>query len=999
MKRNIIYALLLLLAVCLASCRDDEIMEEVIGTGESRIEYTMTFHSMMPVLDGKTRTAGDALDAIKSLCVLLYDEDKDLVERRVITDYTVDEKTLSGGARKVSFGGTVPYGRYYIYAVANMGDLSNYEEKIKTVSGLKDIEIWWVSEEIEANNQMFGYFRETQGRPNADDFKGLAHDSAQLLTINRKSMSLYAPIYRAASKVTIAYDGSRLAEGVFVYIKSVTIRDIPLYCTLGKPNKITEKDKDCLSDGGSIAYYTNINAPYDENWPAWVAKGRPYYPYNKSGGPEKLDPEAHSEQAEALFFYENMQGEGKDKAQDRENMGDKSPEKDNMPYGTYIEVEGYYRSINKENVSNGPIKYRFMLGKDTKTNYDAERNHHYKLTLRFNKFANDADWHIDYTVEKPSVVVPEEYYISYLYNREMQMPITINTNGRALKSLKARILTNNWAPYASYDDFDYYKDGDYDANPTNGNLNRPWNGFLSLRKTKYKVLTTDGAISNLLEDDAAGIHKIADNKTYYNDELKGGYREYVSDGTIQGSNMENEGTFEVVPNEDGQAYVATIPLYTRAKQLIAATAYTGNNPYVAYRRRATVEIEAVLEPSTDIGETEDITLKDTCEVFQMRRVVNPKGIYRQWNSTESFRVNLKVLPKESATEFIPILSIGPWRATVVRGEGNISLSKTEGSSGSEIDFTVRFNGTCATQDEVRSSVIRVEYNNYTCQHLIFVRQGYAPITIGRGTVKWHTFNLESATNEVDDPRDEGSMFKFGNLKQPIAATNQTDDVVFQDGWNTDLWIVGSTETKKWNEITPASITSSNPVWGLDVGTGVRIATVDDYKSLIENDIEFNYGVLYADGATETATNIKDAYGYRSADTNPGRRGMRGCFVYDTGEGHMLFFPIGASGYGRRINVRKNWNEIDADTNYPRNVLAYSVRRDRYPGLTPNDQNRYLFYDICIRPGANYWCEKRVSNMVKLDINYFTFDFDMINAGDSNADRAFGDACFVRCVED
>ena len=79
MKRNIIYALLLLLAVCLASCRDDEIMEEVIGTGESRIEYTMTFHSMMPVLDGKTRTAGDALDAIKSLCVLLYDEDKDLV--------------------------------------------------------------------------------------------------------------------------------------------------------------------------------------------------------------------------------------------------------------------------------------------------------------------------------------------------------------------------------------------------------------------------------------------------------------------------------------------------------------------------------------------------------------------------------------------------------------------------------------------------------------------------------------------------------------------------------------------------------------------------------------------------------------------------------------------------------------------------------------------------------------------------------------------------------
>ncbi len=38
-------------------------------------------------------------------------------------------------------------------------------------------------------------------------------------------------------------------------------------------------------------------------------------------------------------------------------------QKDNVPYGTYIEVDAYYRSINEEKVGSGDIKYRFMLGK------------------------------------------------------------------------------------------------------------------------------------------------------------------------------------------------------------------------------------------------------------------------------------------------------------------------------------------------------------------------------------------------------------------------------------------------------------------------------------------------------------------------------------------------------------------------------------------------------------------------------------------------------------
>lgn len=47
-----------------------------------------------------------------------------------------------------------------------------------------------------------------------------------------------------------------------------------------------------------------------------------------------------------------------------------------------------------------------MLGKNITTNYDAERNHHYKLTLKFKNFANDADWHIEYAEPEPGIEVP-----------------------------------------------------------------------------------------------------------------------------------------------------------------------------------------------------------------------------------------------------------------------------------------------------------------------------------------------------------------------------------------------------------------------------------------------------------------------------------------------------------------------------------------------------------------------------------------------------------------
>ena len=167
-------------------------------------------------------------------------------------------------------------------------------------------------------------------------------------------------------------------------------------------------------------------------------------------------------------------------------------------------------------------------------------------------------------------------------------------------------------------------------------------------------------------------------------------------------------------------------MYTRAKQMITTTGYTGNNPYVAYQRKAVVKITTKLK---------DVSKEyiNTVPIYQVRRIVNPKGIYRSSGVNTPFRVVLKQLPQEEAMEFQTFQSEGPWKAYIVAqtNGGNITLSGSGGSelkngvingkTGSLIDFTVNFNGN--KEDDNRYSIIRIEYHNYTCQHPIFVRQG------------------------------------------------------------------------------------------------------------------------------------------------------------------------------------------------------------------------------------------------------------------------------------
>lgn len=200
----------------------------------------------------------------------------------------------------------------------------------------------------------------------------------------------------------------------------------------------------------------------------------------------------------------------------------------------------------------------------------------------------------------------------------------------------------------------------------------------------------------------------------------------------------------------------------------------------------------------------------------------------------------------------------------------------------------------------------------------------------------------------------------------------------------------------------------------------RVATADDFKFLMNGaDRQYGYGVLYGDGATTTASDIDEVYGYTRESGVRSSKGMRGCFVYNTTTGKQLFFPIGATGYGRR-KTDKEWYE-GIGNGVGAGKLQYAWRIELYKDKAQL-QYRPLFFDVYRRPGAIYWCNSitrdKNGNLVNkypgkagafLDVNYFTFDFDIGNnevleGGSSDGATTTGEsgessACFIRLVEE
>lgn len=1023
------------------------------GFADGDCDVAFELHGM-PLQSALTRTAGNAIRDIDNLYVLFYSRKADGYElsyaftsdpacgnsvfakgldivsrknegRTPGTDLNPGDGEWDGVAESTTQNVTtgevqVKRGSYEVYVVANVDHFSSSSLKrseIDTPEKLRGYSLVW-NDTIKDNDAMFGFF--TDEGPQVYD---VINQTAPLVRFTANEKTLHAWVKRAVSKVTVAFDGSKLRDGVRVYIKSVTIHDIPANCKLGADNSPGPTAK-FNKNGESIVYTTGAGVTNATR----ISAQEPYFP-NFSGlaenkeDVEKWKKNAHSENTDALYFFENLQGKSSGAVdangswkQQTDTDGNGIPDdrdhgivKDTKTQGTYIEVVAYYQNDNFGAKTEGDIRYRFMLGKNTTDDFNAERNNHYKLTMCFKNNANDVDWHIDYT-DKEDIYIPDTIYVSYEYNTPSMLPIRIV--GDQFTSLNVKITESHW-----YADDNTVRAAGFPSTTTDPN-GIPV-GFFSLSYDENPRVGTneegDAAvtmINNYWQKQPTYAANGESGTTNKNQE-----RQYIRDGKkVRWSDLEAHG-YDIITrkNSDGKTvFEANIPLFTRPLIICKWASWTGANPYYSSSRSGKIQLTGTLSGKP---------YNKTINVIQVPRIENPSGIYRRHDNTDEFNVTLMERAGEmynSSISYAPYESKGLWRAVIYRsttGKGNdvgawFTLAAgsqkadavgeyIQGDKDELIKFTFKPNGVIG-QNQIRCGIIKVEYNDYTCTHYIFVRQGYAPMQLEDGKVYWHTFNLYSGSAETSHPCEAGSFFIRGRLATAILDSNTAGFGVAVNSLNAITTTNGTTpgtvtiETLK--SYTRSAFSSGTQNLGnnnktYNPWTSGRVPTAAEWGTLKNANadalIDKGFGVLYGDGSKSTQTDPTEAYGCLHSDVgSDGKttKGMRGCFVYNTSDGRNIFLPIGALGYGRR----KVGSSGELQYSFGNTYFKYNV----------NTLQRALLYNLDTNEGAIYWARAQVgvsglgfANTNSWDINYKTYDFDYMDASANTTP-----ACYIRLVQ-
>lgn len=1142
----------------LGGCRDDRFYELWQGDGVTDVAVTLTSQPFGGTSLDTRATAGDAIKEVDNITVLAYKSVDEGGNKKLVKIWRqedlrdLDTKTntampdgwndpanhpganVAGNLDQAETSTTkttfrlpdLPYGTYYIYAVANVDTKPWTEETVETPEKLKEMSFPWNGDKIASNNQMFGYFTLDDA-----DSRQQGFFEAQPVTITKSSQKLHCWMKRLASKVTLVFDPSGLHESIHIYINKVTIKDIPAACALGQENTPASK-KDLISEGESISFnYNNevvkARPDYDNNHSEWLSLSKGSGLKGAVEGDEN-NQILHSETFPALYFYENMQGnyssdpqkDRYDKTPNEEEAGKNVYEpdegedndwKDRVKFGTYIEVDAYYVSENKNNMSKGPIKYRFMLGKDTEFDYNAERNMHYKLTLAFRGYANQPDWHIEYKENEPDAYLPELFYVPYLYNKRSMLPIRLV--GECL-SVKAQIVENNWAPYdektgtvppgvvaaadllnkklgfrwneevywnsgkeQSEEDIyglhpaSFYKNkygiyaGEKESYKNEGEIDEYlavydgqdrkitpiWAGFLSL--TVPKVFENDKIenlpteifnnsstcwYSNIYKKDDVwhydkqigskaikwlreyflGTYEGGDEYTAANSDTPQHVRLFELAKDIPGGTKDRTGVlldntpnnlngYVVTGNGDGSSTLE-IPMWTRPKDMIHISGFSGNNPYQTYMRKAVVRFTFIFKGKND-GET--VKRVKYLPVFQVRRVVNPKGVWRSSSNCSSFHVDLKHLDNAKSDHFSSIISRGEWEAEIMdggssqiylgkRGESSSSGGKITGATGSKIEFDIKFRGPLI-QGGTACAIVNVKYHGGSAIHTILVRQGYdTPLAVHTGGTQWSSYSIykfddnADSKNEVTvvgeltiNPLALGSMFKLGNYAQGLRIRNNKEWGPLVSINDQSLYLTNGGETNgvpnktlKWSEIEGHVYGKDGPTsnaypiyeWAdIEINDRNRtygVPTYDDFMELRQHD--FGYGVCYADGATETKDNVDDAFSFFNDENHvtSSVNGMRGVFVFNLSNGNNIFFPIGAFGMGRRVSGQSVISDQRGYLRYGASATVLDSKNGLY------NKHRPICYDNPHNPGCLYWLKKPEGNWVAWDMNYMDMTF-------------------------
>lgn len=477
----------------------------------------------------------------------------------------------------------------------------------------------------------------------------------------------------------------------------------------------------------------------------------------------------------------------------------------------------------------------------------------------------------------------------------------------------------------------------------------------------------------------------------------------------------------------------SIPVYTRG--LTLGSSLSGYNYFPHDTRTGTIRFSVTVNGKSY---TKDV------RIIQVKRVVNPAGVWRQASSTKTFNFRLMELNEDDDSntgavhrQFYPTISDGPWTAHIEQGAdwvriaptgtNNWGTSDVTGGTGSEVRFDVRPASTCG-DGTVRHGVVKVTYNNNTCIHYFFVSQGIGevpmavnityPETTKYGDIStthtcyWMNRNMKYAGVPCENPLMEGGKFRWGNSAKAFRPEddfkegNRFNDVALDNRH----YVYPSGEDSFYLDHTemPGGFRYNEKSYTARFYDNLWPAKYSDWTALQSH--PRYYGVLYGEESTGTATNTTDAYTY----INPGDvKGMQGMFVWDRANGRHLFFPIGASGYGHRKGSDLYKTDWGGDGLIRRGVLKYAQRSLEMPTSTATAVP--MLYDLWMRKGAIYWYEENefyTTNQEKFahDINYYTYDLNSYGAnpvtmiasgttynGTGCRNAQWSDACFVRCV--
>lgn len=1014
----------------LYSCQDDFYVPgtEEIGEGMCDVSLQVAYQ---PTQTSETRSGGTALDAhFYTPLVFFFDSEGNVVRKFKLTSGDITNKenknvTESGYAESTYKYGEiehgkiqVPFGRYRVYVVLEGGAVQF--NNINTLADLRAQNINWSATDYASNAISFGSCssmdRAIDVADSENDYyvdrNGTHHDApdGELITFNKPKQSISAWTKRLASKVSVSYDATGLNSGIKIYIKSVQIKDIPKTCYLGRCNTPTSADQ--LQDGELIDYKPGVT-----DFTGWN--------YICKDEADKVTfGSSHAQNdgtSNYMYFFENNQGFGQRHHTPATGWEQSNFEKYDNKLGTYIEVKGYYVDTNDRNPNQGPITYRFMLGQNTTDDFNAKRSKHYKITLGFKKDADNPDWHIEYAD------IPDALMLSYGSELKSNLKLKIVAEPTDVVTVEVSTLYSHWY----YDGHKYQSLGQ-----TGGTFADPKYGFFTL-------------------EDPATNTAFVGSKTY-------------TGGT-----------------QTGEIREIDIPVWTR--QMSLGNSLSGYNIFFDHQRYG--KIHAVIKVNGAVRYEKDIS------IVQVNRLENPSGIWRSSSSDAPFHVQLSRRDGD-ATNFTVIQSyLGPWSAKVIGSDSSWALispngsdnwgSTVTGDEGTDIQFWYKPNGTIAST-ESRYAIIEVRYHSNNCIHYIFCRQGYAPTQFNGQSFKWCTGNQLAKDVEATTPTQEGSMFKFGNEDDAILASNNLRDGFgfYKPGgstandyafcatykYNNDLdWpsiataphesatrkaylskfkseepltvdkyefvVNGGVEQPKFDIYGGTQKTWAGIPWSRTKADAhfptMKVATEAQWKTL--SSLTRDYGVLYGDESTDTQLDITNAFQY----INPGQAmGMRGCFVFDPVTAKQLFFPIGATGFGRRIAFDHNnrLTSYTATTAYDvpwytwAAHLKYAQRAIEMPKATA--EILPLYYDIYRQNGAVYWYRARVEDpnladneqtiqngTVGWDINYTTLGFDKMSGGNVmgtylnqvnksawSTDRIWNtasifasDACYVRCV--